>query len=533
MYQCPNCGGGLKFDIPSQQLKCDHCATLVDPYSLNAGSAGAEESTYYDVTVFTCPHCGGEIIGQENSAAEFCSFCGASTVLNSRLDRVKRPNYIIPFTKTKEDCKAAYKAHIGHSFFAPRELKNPAYIDSFRGIYMPYWAYHISQNCSTYMQGTDSHRSGDYIITDHFNLYITVDAYYKGLSYDASSSFYDNISEAIAPYDVKQMRAFHPAVLSGFYADAADVDYSIYMDDAMEYANTSTLKQIKRVPVFSGISINEPTGLFQQNEVLQSQCKEVDSAMYPVWFMSYRKGKRVAYATVNGQTGKVAADFPISVGKYLLCSVLVAIPLFFLLSLLFTFTAPFTMSMSTVLALISCIIYATEVSGIAKKDAFIDDQGVKSGKGNPSLYKSGSKPKATFEGRKSGIILFIIIFCVIGIFPILLDLANAANSGLGASPVFIFIMLAGTILTTIIGKHSGKKYRLKIKSPGFGCAIASPAVSLIISIIDPASDVFYYGGVFFSLLMIVFLNAGIIRKYNVLATRRLPQFNRVGGDNRA
>ena len=51
-----------------------------------------------------------------------------------------------------------------------------------------------------------------------------VDAYYKGLSFDASSSFSDNISEQLAPYDVKGMKAFTPAYLSGFYADTADVD---------------------------------------------------------------------------------------------------------------------------------------------------------------------------------------------------------------------------------------------------------------------------------------------------------------------
>ena len=55
MYQCPGCGGGLRFDIATQNMKCDQCETLVDPYSLNI-KEGAEES--YDATIFTCPHCG-------------------------------------------------------------------------------------------------------------------------------------------------------------------------------------------------------------------------------------------------------------------------------------------------------------------------------------------------------------------------------------------------------------------------------------------------------------------------------------------
>jgi len=35
MYQCPGCGGRLVFDIPSQQLMCDHCDTKYDPYAIS------------------------------------------------------------------------------------------------------------------------------------------------------------------------------------------------------------------------------------------------------------------------------------------------------------------------------------------------------------------------------------------------------------------------------------------------------------------------------------------------------------------
>ena len=58
MYQCPNCGAGLRFDIPSQQLFCDHCGSTLDPYEAEK-EKDAEEREEYDVTIFTCPQCGG------------------------------------------------------------------------------------------------------------------------------------------------------------------------------------------------------------------------------------------------------------------------------------------------------------------------------------------------------------------------------------------------------------------------------------------------------------------------------------------
>ena len=99
MYQCPCCGGRLIFDIPSQQLKCDHCSNSFNPYEISK-EHDAQESVEYDVTVFRCPQCGGEILRTDNTAANFCSFCGASTILTSRVTKELKPGYIIPFSKT-------------------------------------------------------------------------------------------------------------------------------------------------------------------------------------------------------------------------------------------------------------------------------------------------------------------------------------------------------------------------------------------------------------------------------------------------
>ena len=79
MYECPNCGGNLKFDILSQKLKCAHCLTMKDPYEVTR-EKDAEESNVFEATIFTCPQCAGEILSTDTSAAEFCSFCGASTI---------------------------------------------------------------------------------------------------------------------------------------------------------------------------------------------------------------------------------------------------------------------------------------------------------------------------------------------------------------------------------------------------------------------------------------------------------------------
>ena len=93
MAVCPNCGGMLRFDIKGQTMRCDSCASTFDPYAFEYGGS-AEESTEYDVTVFKCPQCGGEIYATDQTAAGFCSYCGSSNVLEGHLTREKKPELI-------------------------------------------------------------------------------------------------------------------------------------------------------------------------------------------------------------------------------------------------------------------------------------------------------------------------------------------------------------------------------------------------------------------------------------------------------
>lgn len=538
MYECPNCGGNMKFDIPSQQLKCEQCHSLMDPYSCSK-EHDAESSQMYEATVFTCPQCGGEIIGSETSAAEFCSFCGASTILSSRISSARRPNYIIPFSKTKDDCKKSYSALMKKAFFAPKELKDEKRIDSFRAIYVPYWAYHIDQNGDVLLSGEKTFRRGNYIYTNHFKLGCTVNAYYKGMTFDASSTFDDSLSESIAPYDVRGMKEFTPSILSGFYADISDVDCNIYIEDAEAFANNNTYEAIENNPDFFGIHITAPVSDSSLSSTLNTSCQAIDSAMFPVYFMSYRKGGRVAYAVVNGQTGKVTADIPVDRRKYILFSLLMAIPIFLLLNLLFTVKATTVISVAAVLSVITQLIYMNGLSKIMRREMQLDDKGFqysKDAKVRTSSRKtaaSGSYNTSASAGvrkKKSKInaasVIIIAVVCII--FMSVFMSALQLLSGL--------ILPVAAIASFVIMIFEFRKYSALPAGKGFPVFLLSFAAVLacvIIRIFNPVSDIWYYSGAILVLAAVIATNIAIINKHNILSTRRLPQFNRKGGDDRA
>lgn len=538
MFQCPGCGGDLKFDIPSQQLGCEYCGGKYDPYAFESkksdGIEGKGFEDDYEVTIFTCPQCGGEILSTDNAAAGFCSFCGASTILYSRISKEHRPNYIIPFKKTKEDCKQAYADLMKKAIFAPNELKDSKNIDSFRGIYMPYWAFYITQKGPLRLHGTKSHRSGDYIITDHYNLEGNIDAYYKGMSYDASSSFSDNISECLAPYDVKGMKAFTPAFLSGFYADTADVSSIVYQSEAEQTAFTESMEQVKKVPAFSGYTIDPAQSGNGSINSMNTRTEEVDQAMFPVWFMSYRNNDRVAYATVNGQTGKVVCDLPVDIKKYLLGSLILAVPLFVILNLFFTVVPSTLMLICAVLALVCALISTIEISAIVKKEAGFDDRGLLSVTDPQKLEQAKQKKVSSVKAKKAsvgkGIVPIVVIVyaaAVIG-FSFLSVLSDFLTANL-----FWIVLLAAGIVIAVIGFKNIEKVPKRRGMTGLILCLVVIGLGAIVKLFNPAYDAVYYGVSILSLLGVFFSLKEVIDEHNILSTRRLPQFNKEGGDDRA
>ena len=252
------------------------------------------------------------------------------------------------------------------------------------------------------------------------------------------------------------MKAFTPAFLSGFYADTSDVDPYTYEIDAEQTAFSTSLNKV--YSTFHGVDITTPTSASELN----TRTEAIDSAMFPVWFMSYRNGDRVAYATVNGQTGKVVTDLPIDTKKYAIGSLVLAVPIFILLNLFFTITPSVLLFITSILAFICLLLFSREQNLINLKERGKNDRG-----------------RADKENRTNN-----------------------------SAPV-------------------------KEKTHGPIAASAALILGIIILVLQPASDIFYYIASIASLGALFITIRDIIQDYNILATRRLPQFDRTGGDDRA
>lgn len=504
MIGCKTCGAALRFDIPSQRMKCSYCDNSFDPYEFDEDK-GAYEGQEFEVTVFSCTMCGGRLTATENSAAEFCSYCGAPTILQGRMSHMERPKYIIPFRKTKEECQTELKKHLKKSFFVPEKFKNFE-VEKIRGIYMPTWNYNVVQQSEKAFVNMNVDSETDKDAYDIYNLTAKVDARYNGISHDASASFSDNISEVIEPFNYKERKKFSPSFISGFYADMKDVNSDRYMDEAVKIANEQTYKRfIDKVDDKKGsISARDNRG---QSEIFNTHVESVDSTMIPVWFMAYRLNKRVAYATINGESGKVVSDLPISIIKILLAVLVLAIPIFAVLNVFVSMRATTLMNFVTALMTFTGLLYCFLLNEIKKKQQNTNFISVKR-KSNKSEAKANLIGMLVLSG--AGIILLIVLTHVFG--------------------EFFYLISLGAVIVPAVGLSRFKKKDLNMQPHGFIILLAMGLECVRITYVNPIADVEYYKSAIGALLAILFALINIINALNMFTTRPLPQFGERGGE---
>lgn len=532
MYRCLGCGANLRFDIEKQLLKCDSCDSeyQVDEYDqkYKIEEESDIEGDEYQAYICTCPNCGGEIItNDENTIASYCSYCGASAILERRMKGIKKPQRIIPFSISREKCKERYKQFAGKVYLLPKELKDKNSLEKFRGIYMPYWSYSINHEgtIETTADGEEV-RKGDYLYTDHYNVKADIKDEQSGISYDASSSFDDEFSQTIAPFDYKKSKDFSSAYLCGFFADMADVEENTYAKEAGKVADEITYRSLSNNEKLKKLKLHDNTeGKIKKTRAMENG----EASLFPVWFMTYNKNDRVAYTIVNGQTGKTFGDMPVSVSKYILFTLLFSIPVYILFEIFLTVIPGTLLTYSTYISMITTVTYLINMKKLEKRERHCGDKGFKNAaKVSGNYDKVKENKEDSDDGNYTGTIAVITILMIVGIGVIYCDGSDIVNF---FTPFLLIIEAGATIVANYV-KRSKKLIRKYRRSSGILLHIISMIVAALLTISTPAQDMYYYIATAILLLGIAASNISLINKYNVRTTRPLPQFNREGGEQK-
>ena len=137
---CPDCGGALVYDIEAASMRCLNCGNKKNVTDLPDPTKDAGEM---DVAEFRCASCGAGLQTRENMTTARCVFCGSDVLLPARMAKTKRPEWIVPFRITREECEKRFRAHLKKAKYAPSDLTGEESIRNFMPVYIPYWDYSL------------------------------------------------------------------------------------------------------------------------------------------------------------------------------------------------------------------------------------------------------------------------------------------------------------------------------------------------------------------------------------------------------
>ncbi|SDB59618.1 hypothetical protein [Butyrivibrio sp. INlla16] len=330
-YECPSCGGVMNFDAGSQMLLCPYCDTKIKVSDYKAPrqeeqdkDAKADSNEWLSegtewkpgetdgMVVYSCQSCGGEIVASETEGSLTCPFCSNNVVVKEKFAGDLRPDYVIPFKKSKQDAMDSYAGYVKGKLLLPRVFFAQNHIDKIRGIYIPYWLYDAKIDADYRFEATKVRTWSDsdynYTETSFYEVDRSGHEEFSHVPHDASKEMPDDLMESIEPFNFSEAVPFNSGYLAGFLANRYDVDVEETKTHIVNRMENTVENDIRNT--VTGYSSVTP---ITRNKQVRSLSHKY--ALYPVWLLNTSwNGNNYLFA-MNGQSGKFVGNLPVSKGR--------------------------------------------------------------------------------------------------------------------------------------------------------------------------------------------------------------------------
>ena len=228
-------------------------------------------------------------------------------MLPSRFSGMLKPDFVIPFTKTKEDAIAALNAFYKGKRLLPKAFTAHNRVEAIQPMYVPFWLFDSEVTASAEFKAeTDTvYETKDERITETsvYRCDRKGTMRFQRIPVDGSQKMDDTYMESIEPYDYDGMKDFSSVYLTGCLADKYDVDAEAAVPRADERVRQSAIGVLEdTVEGYDRVELKE--------DVISKDEGAVSYAMAPVWILTPRSQDQPYTFMMNGQTGKMIGSLP-------------------------------------------------------------------------------------------------------------------------------------------------------------------------------------------------------------------------------
>jgi hypothetical protein len=308
---CANCGSPVDADDKFCNV-CGAAQTVAE-----APAAGATRS-------IKCKNCGATINVPTDQRSVTCPFCDSNYVVDVPADEAANrqpPEFVIGFAFTPEQALEKFRQWLRDGgMFRPGDLSSAKIEDKLRGVYLPFWSFSMlaesrwaakigehwyrTETYTTIENGQSVTRTRTVTETEWWDLAGQHHNYYSGYLVSGSRGLPQDDAERIKPFRLESLKRYQPYFLAGWLSE----EYSIDRDDALAACQQEFARWEKR-----NVESFLP-GDTQSQVVVNCEFSDINSdlILLPVYLLSYRYGDKLYRFLLNGQTGKVAGDKPVS-----------------------------------------------------------------------------------------------------------------------------------------------------------------------------------------------------------------------------
>ena len=332
IFLCPQCGAEMGWDAAHKMLSCSYCGHQQEPdqvgeiveYDLEEflrSGTGKAHGYGTDTKSISCQQCGATTAVEPGVTSTECPFCGSNVVLEQETAAdIIQPESLVPFQISQEVALRKSRQWLGTGIFRPGDLARRAGRGQLYGVYLPFWTfdakafsrwraqagyyYYVTETYTTTENGRRVTKTRQVRKTRWEPAWGQHSGSYDDVLVYATASVDQDILEKIYPFDTKRLVPYAPQYLSGWRAEQYQIDLVTAWDVGQRkisaYEQDACIEQIPG-DTYRDLNVN--------TTVTDATFKH---ALLPVWIASYPyKGKVYRYM-VNGQTGRLEGQKPVS-----------------------------------------------------------------------------------------------------------------------------------------------------------------------------------------------------------------------------
>jgi hypothetical protein len=208
--------------------------------------------------------------------------------------------------QVREDIRRWYGSH----FWAPNALGQKALTDTLHGMYLPYWTFDAHAECPW-----EAEAGYDYTTTDSKGNTQTetrweyasghISRAFDDLLVPASKGVHTKLLDDLQPFPTTtDLVPYDPGYLSGWVVE----QYQIDLVQAAEDSRGRMHSQLS-----SDCAKEVPGDRHRNLRISPSYSNQTfKHVLLPVWLLTYTYGTKNYQVTVNGSTGKITGEYPLS-----------------------------------------------------------------------------------------------------------------------------------------------------------------------------------------------------------------------------